>query len=180
MNSLIQELTMFKTLLRKEKPNVYLGDLVIAPHAEILKKTEQWDRIEKCDLDGQLHQSLVDLFSLPSVEEVESPGNNDLALDVLVPELNTKQALELDIGELTIPLISRPKVSVSTHIYNLKTGETKASFVITKKMSWFRYIERVFSVRTLFNLQPIFDKEDMEILLYQGCLKILFKINKQL
>lgn len=180
MNSLIQERKMFRTYLRKEKPNIYLGDLAIAPHNTLEKDYKQWHRIAKIDPESDLHQSLVELFSLPPVQEVESPGHNDLVLDVLVPKLQARQAMELDIGNLAIPLFSRPTVSINTRFYNLKTGETRASFIITQRMSWFKYIERIFSIRTLFTLHPVFDQEDMEYLLYQGCLKLLFKIDKRL
>ncbi|MCG7948710.1 MAG: hypothetical protein N0C84_20430 [Candidatus Thiodiazotropha taylori] len=169
---------MFKKILNREKPRVYLGALAVAPRADIKRHVDQWGMFQNEDLDTGLRQNLKEIFSLPSAKEVAAPKSNDLVLDVVIPKFQSGDAWDLTIGDLGIPLMWRPKVTVSSRLYYLKSEKTKATFSVTEKMKLGHYIGRLFTWRAIFRFRPIFDSKDMEYLLYQACYKLLQKMQK--
>ena len=150
----------------------------MAPRADIKKHLDQWGMFKNEDLDSDLGQSLKEIFYLPSACEVDEPKNNDLVLDVVVPKFQSGDAWDLSLGEFGIPLMWRPKVTVSSRLYYLKSDKTKATFSVTEKMKLSQYFSRLFTWRAVFRFRPVFDSKDMEYLLYQACHKLLLKMKK--
>ena len=169
---------MFSKILKGEKPRVYLGALAVAPRTDIKRHMEQWGDFQSEDLDDSLKASLGEIFSLPSANNVEDPKNSDLGLDVVVPKFQSGDAWDLSLGEWGIPLFWRPKVMVTSRLFYLKSKKTKATFSITQKMKWGEYIRRLFTWRAFLRFSPVFNKGDMDYLLYQACHKILIKMQK--
>ena len=128
------------------------------------------------DLDTEMRRSLIGVFSLPSAQDVQNPRNSDLGIDVIVPKFQSGDAWDLSLGEFDIPLWWRPRITVSSRLYYLKTGKTKATFTVTDTMEWSQYVERLCTLRGLLRVRPMFDNEDMEKLLYRACHKLLLKM----
>ncbi len=124
------------------------------------------------DLDSSLRHSLKEIFSLPSAQNIEDPKNTDLVLDVVVPKFQSGDALDLSLGDIGIPLMWRPKITISSRLYYLNTDS------VTEKMKFSQYIGRLFTWRAVLRFRPVFDSEDMEYLLYQACHKLLVKMQK--
>lgn len=169
---------MFNKILRREKPRVFLGAIAVAPRVDIKRHLEAWTMLNTEDIDAGLRQHLKEIFLLPSAHDIEEPKKSDLGLDVIIPKFQVGDALELSLGDFGVPLLWRPKVTVSSRLYYLKSEKTKASFTITEKMSWRQYFGRLFSWRAFISFRPTFDSDDMEFLLYQACHKLLLKMKK--
>ena len=169
---------MLNKILKKEKPRIFLGTLAVAPRADIKRHLDQWGMFKNEDLDSSLRQNLKEIFSLPSASEVGEPKSNDLVLDVVVPKFQSGDAWDLSLGDFGIPLMWRPKVTVSSRLYYLKSEKTKATFSVTEKMKFGQYISRLFTWRAFLRFRPVFDSKDMEYLLYQACHKLLLKMQK--
>lgn len=171
---------MFNKILKKEKSRVYLGSLAVAPRSDLKRNLDQWGMFKNEDLDSSLRQNLKKIFSLPSASEAHEPKSNDLVLDVVVPKFQSGDAWDLSLGDFGIPLMWRPKLTVSSRLYYLKSEKTKATFSVTEKMKLSQYISRLFTWRAVFRFRPIFDSRDMEYLLYQACHKLLLKMQKEI
>ncbi len=169
---------MFSKLLKREKPRVFLGVLAVAPRSDIKRHLDQWGMFKNEDLDSSLRQSLKEIFALPSAQDVDDPQKTDLVLDVVVPKFQSGDAWDLSLGEIGIPLIWRPKITISSRLYYLNTEKTKETFSVTEKMKISYYIGRLFTWRAIFRFRPIFDSRDMEYLLYLACHKLLLKMKK--
>lgn len=170
---------MLNKIINTEKPRVFLGTLAVAPRSDIKRHLDQWGMFKSEDLDSSLRQNLKEIFSLPSADEVVEPKSNDLVLDVVVPMFQSGDAWDLSFGEIVIPLMWRPKLTVSSRLYYLKSEKTKATFSVTEKMRFGQYISRLFTWRAILRFRPVFDSKDMEYLLYQACQKLLMKMQKE-
>lgn len=169
---------MFSKLLKREKPRVFLGVLAVAPRSDIKRHLDQWGMFKNEDLDSSLRQNLKEIFPLPSVQNVEDPKKTDLVLDIVVPKFQSGDAWDLSLGEFGIPLMWRPRITISSRLYYLNTEKTKETFSVTEKMKFGQFIGRLFTWRAIFRFQPAFDSKDMEYLLYQACHKLLLKMQK--
>ncbi|MFZ2451744.1 MAG: hypothetical protein WAW36_14605 [Methylovulum miyakonense] len=168
-------------LMTRRKPRVFLGALLVVPKTHMRKHLEQWGLVRKVELDGSLRASLQEIFSLPPACEVTNPKPDDLGLEVIVTSYQSGDFLDIELGEIGFPVFWRPKVTVVCRLYFLKSLETKCTFSITQKMAWNKFVARVFSWgtfsrRVVFRLDPIFDAEDMNHLLYLACHTMLKKI----
>ena len=170
---------MFGEILKREKSRVFLGELAVAPRTDIKRFLDQWGMLKTENLDSNLRHSLKEIFSLPSPQDIKEPKNTDLVLDIVVPKIQPGDAWDLSLGEVGFPIIWRPKITISSRLYYLKTEKTKATFSVTEKMRFSQYIGRLFTWRAILRFRPVFDYEDMEYLLYQACHKLLKKIKKQ-
>jgi hypothetical protein len=171
---------VFNKVLKREKPRVYLGALVVVPRTDIKRHLDQWGMFQTEDPETSISQSLQEIFSLPSVQPVEEPKNNDLVLDVIVTKYQLGDAWGLSLGDYGIPLLWRPKITVSSRLYYLKSKKTKATFLVTEKMKFGKFVGRLFTWRAFLGFRPVFDSKDMEYLLYQACHKLLLKMQKSL
>ena len=169
---------MFKKMLKKKKPRVYLGTLAITPRSDAKRCIDERGIFINEELDTDLRQKLTEIFSLPLVQQVDEPEDTDLVLDVIVLKFQSGDAWNLSLGDVGIPIMWRPKVTVSSHLYYLNSKRTKSTFTVTEKMNLNQYISRLFTWRAFFRFRPLFDTKDIEYLLYQGCYKILLKIQK--
>ncbi len=148
----------------------------MAPRSDIKRHIDQWGIFKNEDLDSNLRKNLKEIFSLPLAQNVKEPKKSDLVLDIVVPKFQSGDTLDLSLGDIGIPLMWRPKITISSRLYNLNTERTKATFSVTEKMDFGQYISRIFSWRAVFRFRPIFDSRDMEYLLYQACHKLLLKM----
>ena len=170
---------MFGKLFKREKPRVYLGNMAIMPRSS-LKKIDEWGIKGNESLEGPLYSSLQEIFSLPSLDTLENPKESDLALDVFISDYQAGEVLDFNLGEIGFPIFWRPKVEVKSRLYVIKTKEIKTVITINEKLKWSNFISRLFTWRAMLRLRPIFDKDDMEVLLYKACEKHLIKLRKSI
>jgi hypothetical protein len=163
---------VLRRFLKREKPRVFLGDLAVAQRTDLKRHLEQEGILENENLDDALRRSLVEIFSLPSSQHVESPLPTDLVLDVQIPRFQSGEMLDVGLGDAELTIFWRPKITVTSRLYSLTTKETKATFSVTEKMKWRQFLRRLFTWRGLFRFQP-FVRADMERLLCQACVKLL-------
>jgi len=172
---------MFGRFLEKKKHRVFLGTLAVAPRTDFKRKFDEKGLFEKNEhLDSNLRQNLVDIFTLPFASEITEPLDTDLGLDVIIPRFQSGDSWSLDLGDVGFPLFWRPKIEVKSRLYNLKTNKTKISFSVTEKLTWGKFFGRVFTVRAFVRYRPMFDKYDMEYLLYKACEKLLIKMKNKI
>jgi hypothetical protein len=168
---------VLRRFLRREKPRVFLGVLAVAQRADLKRHLEQEGILENESLDDALRRSLIEIFSLPPAQYVESPLPTDLVLDVLIPQFQSGEILDVGFGDAELTLFWRPKITVTSRVYSLKTKETKATFSVTERMKWTQCFGRLFTWRGFFRFQP-FVRADMERLLCQACVKLLANVQK--
>ena len=169
---------MFGRFFKKEKSRVFLGVLAVAPRTDVKRIFDQMSFFRSEDLDAELADILKEIFSLPLASDVEEPLDSDLVLDVVMPKFQLGEAINVNLVEIGFPILWRPKVTVSSRLYYLKSNKTKATFSVTEKMGWGQYINRMTSWRSIFRLGTIFGKKDLDLLLYKACHKLLVKMQK--
>mgnify|MGYP000046386182 CR=1 FL=1 len=170
---------MFNNLLKKEKPRVFLGTLSVVPRTDF-KKIDEWGVFHKEDIDSEFRQTLEEIFSLPLAAEVEKPLKTDLVLDVIISQFQSGDAWGIDVGIIEFPIFWRPKVEVKSRLYSLKSKKTKKVFSATEKIKWSKFFNRILSWRGLLRFRPVFDKSDMNYLLYKACHRLLLEMKKSL
>jgi hypothetical protein len=172
---------MFESIFKnKEKSRVFLGALAVVPRTDIKRYFEDNSSFEDTELDTILHQNLTEIFSLLHAKNVTSPMATDLVLDVVIPKFQSGNILDASLGDIGFPVFWRPKITLTARLYSLTSQKTKSCFWVTEKMEWRQYFRRILSWKVLFLLKPAFDQQDIELLLYQACKKILWKIQKSL
>ena len=167
---------MLERFFRKQKPRVFLGTVAVTDRTDLKRHLEGND-FSGLPLDATLRRALAEILTLPPANCVEKPLPTDLVLDVWIPKYQSGEVVDIDLGEVGIALLWRPKVTVASRLSSLVTKRTKANFSITEKMKWGQYLGRVFSWRSLSRSQP-FVREDMEYLLCQACLKLATRMQK--
>ncbi len=161
---------------KKEKPRVFLGTLRIIPRDDFNRHLEVWDVETRNRVALRIYDYLEEFFELPLVSEIEKPVRSDLGLDITVLSWQLGQAKELRLGVWSIPLVWRPKIVVQARLFFLRTGKNKSSYIVTEKMTWGVFIDRVYSWRNFFNRFSIrFEENDIKYLLYQASIKVLKK-----
>jgi hypothetical protein len=172
------EASVLGRFFKKEKPRIFLGVLAVAPRRDLKRHLDEWGMFGNADLDSALRESLTEIFSLAPMQSVDSPLSTDLVLDVVIPEFQSGDAWDVSMGDIGLPIFWRPKVTVASRLYYLKTKKTWATFSVTEKMKWSEYFGRVLTWRSFFRFRPMFDRKDVEYLLYQACGKLLTKMQK--
>jgi hypothetical protein len=170
---------MLSKFLKRDKPTLYIGEIFVAPRKDLMRHIDQWGFFKRENIESGMQQSLLNLFSFPSIEERNTNNKKDMALDVIVSKHQLGDCLIPD-GDIFIPIFWRPQVKILSRIYYLSSGETKTFITITEKMKWFDFIKRIIAYQFSFKMTPAFHQKDMDVLLYRGCLKILKKIKKQI
>jgi hypothetical protein len=166
---------------KREKPRVFLGELIVVPRADFKRHSDQWGLWHYEELEKPLQTTLREIFSLSPASEVSDPLATDLGLDVFIPSFQSGDAssISLDLG---IPVfwifLWRPKVTVTCRLYSLQSGETKYVYSVTQKMPWREYASRLFTLRALFRFRPLFSAEDLNHLLNLACHSLLNKLTK--
>lgn len=167
---------MFERFLKREKPRVFLGSLAVVTRTDAKRHIDQWGMLNDSNLDAPLQATLQEIFALPSANEVGSPTSTDLALDVLIPKFQSGDYWDVSLGEISIPIFWRPKITVAARLYYLTSGRTKRTFTVTQKMPWSEFLRRLLTWRAFFRLRPTFDAKDMNRLLYFACHSLLGKL----
>ena len=162
----------------RPKPRVFLGTVAVAPRSDIKRHIEDWSLFGSHDLESSLGRTLREIFSLPSACEVTDPLPNDLGLDVVVPRFQSGEYVDVSLGDVGFPIIWRPKVTVASRLYYLRTDKTKKTFSVTVKMNWREYFSRVFSWRGVFRFRPLFGPSDLEHLTYRACVELVSRMSR--
>ena len=170
---------MLRKYLSKNKPRVYLGNLVVAPRTDIKRHLEDWTWQPQENLGAHLKGSLENIFTLPLVSEEEEPTKQDYALDVIVEKYQTGDFFTAYGGEFFLPLLWRPKVTVCGRMYNLKTKKMKFTYTVTEKCTWNQYFGSIINPLALLGIKPAFGSQEIEYLLNQACYKLLLEIRKK-
>ena len=170
---------MLDWLFRKEKSRVYLGTIAVAPRTDIKRFFDEPGWPGDANLDVGLRNSLEDLFALPPAADVEHPDARDLGVDILVTRFQMGEAYFIGLGRYGLPIFWRPKVTVSSRLFYLRSGKTKAAFSVTEKVKWRQFIKRAFNPRTWLWTGSMFDEHDLDHLLQHACHKLLLKMNKR-
>jgi len=170
---------MFNNFLKKEKPRVFLGTLSVVPRTDF-KKVDEWGIFHKEDIDSEFRKTLEEIFSLPPASEVENPLKSDLVLDVIISQFQSGDAWGIDIGIMGVPIFWHPKIEVKSRLYSLKSKKTKKVFTASEKIKWSQFFNRILSWRGLLRFRPVFDKAEMNYLLYKACHKLLSEMKESL
>lgn len=162
----------------RRKSRVFLGALSVVPRTDMKRHLDEWGLVRKVELDSSLRASVQEIFSLPPACGETNPMTSDLGLEVFITSFQSGDFRVIDLGEIGFPVLWRPKVTVVGRLYFLKSLETKCTCSVTQKMAWSKYVERIFSWRAVSRLEPIFDTEDINHLLYLSCYHLLKKLKK--
>ena len=162
---------------KDNSPRIFLGNLSVVPRIGFKSSSEQWSLFNRSpeDFDEKISKSLEEIFTFPLAESISDPSSSDLVIDVMVPDFQGGEFLLDDI-----PLFWRPKVKVASRLYYLKSKKVKKKFMITKKMAYGNYFNRVFSLRGFFRLKPLFDSKDLDYLTSEACYELLLKIKNEI
>lgn len=164
--------------LKRRRTRVFLGTLAVVPRKDIKRYLDQSGVFGDENFDTSLLNTLREIFTLPLAEEIVAPTSTDLGLDVLIPSFQSGDYWDVSLGDVDFPIFWRPKVTVFSRLYYLKSNKTKRTFSVTQKLSWREYLRRLFTWRTLSRFHPMFDGKDMDLLLYLACHKLLGKLRK--
>jgi len=171
---------MFSKLFSKEKPNVYLGSLVVAPSDSWTSESEGWGLFETTDLEAGLRESIEKVIELPRRRDIDSHKETDLALEMVVVEHQGGEFDSLSTSEIFLPIFWRPKVKIKARLYEIKSGKTFAVASSKKSITWGDFFNRSFSLRGLFRFSPLFGNKDMEALLCLAAIDVLQSLKKKL
>jgi hypothetical protein len=170
---------MFSNLFKKKRERVYIDSLVVAPRDEI-SKIDEWGIFESIDLEGSARERLVEIFQLHHISERIGVEKNDLALDVVVINLQGGEFGGVHATGFFLPLFWRPKVQIRSRLYFIESNKNKASFSVNVKMPWKEYVSRLFTFNGLIRYKPLFDFNDIDTLLTKGSLELMKKMLKLL
>lgn len=171
---------MFYKIFRKEKPNVYLGSLVVAPSDSWFSESDGWGIFKSIDLEGGLRESIENMIELPRSKDIASHKDSDLALELAVVEHKGGEFYAFSSSGILLPIFWRPKVNVKARLYNIKSGKTFAVASSKKTISWGKFFNLAFSLRGLFRLTPLFNNKDMELLLCLASIDVLQILKKKI
>ncbi len=169
---------MFSILKKKEKPKLFLGAIAVVPRNEFMK-VDEWGILKGESLEDSIKVKLENLFSLPHISEKENVNDQDLALEIIVSKLQGGEFTSFQTPPIDIPIFWRPKVQIKARLFYINSKKTKSTFNVLKKMSWGQYLHRVFSLRGIIRIKPLFEPVDLEPLLYSACEQLINKLAKQ-
>ena len=165
---------MLNRILKREKPNVYLGKITVVPRSHLRRNLEN-NLYTGESLEESLSSHLNMIFDIPLVSECINANKTDLAIDVIIENFQAGNYLEMHAGDFSFPIIWRPKIKIGSRLYNINTGKTKNAVLVTIKLPWKEYFSRLFTWKAIFGFRPMFDANDMKILLSRACLQLLQK-----
>lgn len=163
----------FKT----KKPNVYLGSLAVVNGSNLYKLVSFFSIVGR-SLQEYMLKKIEDIFSLHSVSSIAEPRKSDVGLDVVIVTLHGGDAFVVNVEAIDIPMFWRPKINLVSRLYNVNQHKTIKTFCVSKSVTWRKLIARQFSLRGLSLWEPLYNNEDMEVLLYQACFELIDKMRK--
>lgn len=168
---------MLSSFRKKEKSKLYLGAIVVVPRNE-LKRFDEWGFFKGEPLDDEIREKFEQLFSLPRIPEGKAVNDTDLALEIVVPNIQGGEFTSAQISPFDIPIFWRPKVSIKARLFFINSKKTKASFEVNEKMPWSEYFSRVLSIRGIIRYKPLFDAKELEPMVYKACSKLIYQMSK--
>ena len=168
---------MLNRIFKKDSPRIFLGKLSVVPRAGFKSSVEQWVLFNRNaeGFDEKICKSLEEIFTFPLAESIADPKPSDLVIDVMVPDFQGGEFVFDDIV-----FFWRPKVKVASRLYYLKSKKIKKKFIITKKMTFGNYFNRVFSFRGFIRLKPLFDGKDLDYLTSEACHELLLRVKNEI
>lgn len=160
--------------MEREPSRVFVGKLGIASGG-VVRRLESLSVAVPVALDNALLAELAELLPLPRAETVDAPLATDLAFDVDLHS-RTGSATDVSLGTAGLPLYWRPSVRLAARLYHLRSMQPEATFYVTERMPWSRYLGRVLSWRVLAGLEPPARRSDLEQLLRQAAEKLLTRV----
>jgi hypothetical protein len=164
-------------LFKTEKPNVYLGSLAVVSAGK-LANLENIFSLQGNSLHAHMRDKLEEIFCLHNVSSIKEIKSSDVGLDIVIVTLRGGDAFTVDWGNGGLPLFWRPKITLVSRLYNLHTQKTLKIFNVSQSVTWKAFFIKQFSFRGLFRWGSLYDKEDMEILLFIACLILIDKMRK--
>lgn len=152
---------MFDRLFKRGKPRVFLGTLSVEPRRDFKRHIDQHGVFQSVRLEGHLRNMLEEIFALPPAPDATEAQATDLALDVHVPSFQSGQFLDVSLSDFGFVLFWRPRITVQGRLYVLRSGRTKRTYAVTKKMPWREFFGRQLTWRAISGWKPTFDTEDM-------------------
>ena len=163
-------------IFKRKKPRLFRGTLTVLPRKDLKRHFDQAGIFQYENLEVALQNNLQEIIRLPPASDVLTPNPTDLGLDVLISHYQSGDYWDLSLGQISIPIIWRPKVTVVCRLYYLKSNVTKREVSITKAMPWGYFVGRLLTWRAIFRFRPMFDTEDMNRLLSIACVVLLEKL----
>ena len=155
---------------------MFLGALAVASRTDIKRYIDEQMTYRREALEDVLRKDLVEIFDLPPASTVESPLKTDLGLDVVITKYQLGDAWIVSMPALEIPIFWRPKIEIRARLFLLRSEMTFKIFTITESLPWKSYLSRVCSYRTITRIRPIFDIDDLRILLNRSSTRLLERL----
>ncbi|NJA05171.1 hypothetical protein HC024_05415 [Methylococcaceae bacterium WWC4] len=172
-------MNLFPRIFKGEKPRVYLGAMLVASSEE-WESLDGWGIFQSMNLGDGLRKYLYSAVNLPPIDSREDLRESDLGLELVVVNYRGGEFGAFQTTELFIPIFWRPKVELKARLYNLATGKTVHIASSKKNTPWGQFVSRIFSFNRMFRFKPLFDEEDMEVLLCLAAIETLAKLTKKL
>ena len=157
---------------------LYLGTLSVEAKPTIRRwfelRSTSWH-----DLKAALETHLHDAVPLSPPPNDETPGDNDLRLDVSVSDF--RSGTHIPIHEIPFAVVMwRPSVTISARLVSLKTGSLIEHLTITRSLPWSRYVPILFSPFSHGPFRSGFGREDLLYVLNDACIELFTQINRRL
>lgn len=156
----------------KSKSNIFIGSITIAPGLGICRYLEKSVWNPEYNIETELQKYLAELFYFPEAPTKENVQLNDFGLDIHISDFSTGEGFFVEY----FPLIWKPKVELHAKLYNLSSGETLETIIVTEEASLREYLARALEWKALFNISETFTTDDMKVLVGRGSVRLLRKI----
>jgi hypothetical protein len=170
---------MFSNPFKKKRNRVYLNSLVVAPRDEA-KAIDERGIFKSIDLEGDTKERLLEIFQLHPISKRIEVEKDDLALDVVVVNLQGGEFMNTQTINFRYPILWRPQVELRARLYSIESSQYKASFSARVKMPWKEYILRLFTLNGIVRYKPLFDFSDVDRLLTKASVELMQKMIKYL
>lgn len=129
-------------------------------------------------LDSSITGSLEDIFNLPRLDSCTKPHKSDRALQVVVSDCRSGAAETESLGEFGIAFFWRPKIKISARLYEVAIKETITQLTVSQKVKMTQYLNRAFSWKSMLRGSGDFSESDLELLVHEGCQRLLKELVK--
>lgn len=92
------------------------------------------------------------LLPYPSISELTMTDGSEVAVDVAIESHSRGGWADFAGGELSFPLLWRPKLRLRARLYAVKTGEQRKVIRIVQRMSWLDYLSSLLSWKVYLGL----------------------------
>ena len=161
---------------RKQKPRFFLGKVVVLKRTDIKRYFEQVGLFNYECVEEWIPVSVRSALELPDIVTRTKSDHKDYGLDVVVAKYQFGGGVGIDLSEVFIPLIWRPKIYIALRAFDPESGKTVFGVEREQKMPWKQFFKRVFSLRAAVGLKSLFDRHDLEPMLLVGLINIFEEV----